>query len=226
MSDYMLPYEVRQNGLAGWPENVVQRAPMLRMGIPVMADKWDQFALMGRMFNIHETTIGTPINGGAIDAAGIVLTAPWVRFTVPTGTTIFPRHLNVTLQAAAGTLTEMALVYTNTDTFTSGGTAITVLNWRTDAPRASAVTNAFIGPTGGANVEGALSSPRAIYQFTFPLAFGANENALMAVDQWWDQLIPIIGPASVCLFLGAAGTTPSALYSFDWAEVATTNIKE
>ena len=39
------------------------------------------------MFNLKQTTIGTALTGATQNAAGIVLTVPWVRFTVPTGYT-------------------------------------------------------------------------------------------------------------------------------------------
>lgn len=213
--------EVFQDALRALSDGNTPPFPQLRMGVPVGADKWDLFALQGRMYNIHETTIGTPLNTGAVDNAGIVLTAPWVRFTVPTGVTVFPRHLNIAFEADAGTLTETALIYTTSDTYTSGGTAITVRNWRTDNPQTSAVTNAYVGPSGGAIVEGTIANPRAIYQAVVPTAFGANQTDMFVVDLWWDQLIPIVGPASVILYVTGAGTAATALYSMDWAEVPT-----
>ena len=49
---------------------------------------------------------------------------------------MFPRHLNLSVATAAGTVNEIALVYSQTDSFTSStGAAITPLNWRSDNPR-------------------------------------------------------------------------------------------
>jgi hypothetical protein len=117
MSDTL--FEVRQNSLLTLGDGNTPAVPLARMGFPAVSTKWDMFALAGRMFNLKQTTIGTALSGGTADAAGIVLTVPWVRFTVPTGFTIFPRHLNLSVATAAGTYNEIAFCYTQTDTFTS-----------------------------------------------------------------------------------------------------------
>lgn len=220
MSEYQPPYEVRQSAVTALAEGTVIKSPLLKMGVPVGASKWDYFALMGRMFNIKQTTLGTPLSGGTVDAGGIVLTVPWVRFTVPTGTTVFPRHLNLAASAAAGTINEIALAYTQTDTFTSSaGVAITPLNWRTDNPRASAVTNCYVGASGTVNTEAALVGVRALYQNAVPTAFGANQTDQLCIDKLFEDLIPIVGPASVLLYFTGAGTTPAGYFSIDWAEI-------
>jgi hypothetical protein len=217
-------FEVRQNNLLSLGDGNVPANPMTRMGIPAEANKWDLFALMGRMFNAKQATIGTAIAGAAPAAGAIVLTAPWFRFTVPTGYTVFLRHLNISLQSAGGTDTEMALCYSETDSFSSStGTATTPVNWRSDNPRSSIVTSCYAGPSAADNIEAALTRVRAIYQDVVPATFAAN--AQYVVEKWWDDLIPIIGPASVLLFLAAATTTCSATFSMDWAEVPTVSVK-
>jgi hypothetical protein len=217
-------YEVRQNNLLSLGDGNVPANPMLRMGIPAEASKWDLFALMGRMFNLKQATIGTAIAGSAQAAGAIVLTAPTVRFTVPTGTTVFPRHINLSYASAAGTDNEIALIYSETDSYTSGGTAVTPLNWRSDNPRSTAVTNCYVA-AGSAVVEAGLTRVRALYQDVIPTAFGANQTDQYVVDKWFPDLVPIIGPASVLFFFVGATTTSTNYFSMDWAEVPTVSVQ-
>jgi hypothetical protein len=222
-------YEIRQTQLLSLGDGNTPANPLLRMGIPAKCSKWDLFALMGRMYNLKQTTIGTALSGATANNAGIVVTVPWVRFTVPTGYTVFPRHLNLSIAGTTGgadPAAEMALVYSETDSFTSGGTALTPLNWRSDNPRATCVTNCYVGPTGGANVEAAMTRPRAIYQDIVATPMAANQTDQYVVDLWFNDLIPIVGPSVVLLFLTGKTATPTAYFSMDWAEVQTVNVKE
>jgi hypothetical protein len=214
--------EVRQDSLTSLGDGNTPPQALLRMGIAPVASKWDLFALQGRMFNLKQTTIGTAVAGSAQAVGAIVLTAPTVRFSVPVGTTVFPRHLNISFATAAGTDNEIALAYTDTSSYTSGGTAITPLNWRTDAPRATVVTSCVMA-AGSAIVEAALTNVRAIYQDIIPLAFAfaTSYDLKYNVDKWFNSLIPIVGPASVLLFVVGATTTPTVYFSLDWAEVPT-----
>lgn len=213
--------EVRQDSLLSLGDGNAPPQALLRMGIAPVATKWDLFALQGRMFNAHQTTIGTALNGGTADAGGIVLTAPFFRFTVPSGLTVFPRRFNWTFATLPGTMNEIAIAYSVGDTFTSGGTAHTPLNWRTDNPRATAVTNCYIGPSGGANVEAALVTPRVLYQKTIPLAasFASSYTLETTIDVWWDALVPIVGPAAFLVYLGNVTTTSTGYFTCDWAEI-------
>lgn len=217
--------EVRQDNLTALGDGNSVKFPMLRMGMQPVADKWDLFSLSGRMFNLKQTTIGTALSGGTADAGGIVLTVPWVRFTVPSGLTVFPRRLQLALSAAAGTINEIAFVYTDTDTYTSGGTALTPLNWRTDAVAASRVVKAYVGPSGGVITEAAITNPRALVQDALPTALVNTGTDRFSMDKIFDTLIPVIGPASVLLYMTGATTTPAGYFSIDWAEVPTTAVK-
>lgn len=220
-------FEVRQDTLTTLGDGNTPPVPMARMGLPANLSKWDLFALSGRMFNLKQTTIGTALAGSTAAGGAIVLTVPWVRFTVPTGYTIFPRHLNVSVATAAGTDNEIAWIYTNSNSYTSGGTALTPTNWRSDAPVASAMTNVVIGPSGGVITEAALGTVRAIYQDIIPLAFAfaTSYHLQYVVDKWIDDLMPVVGPASVLVFFGGATTTPTGYFSMDWAEVPTASVK-
>jgi hypothetical protein len=213
--------ETRQDSLLSLSDGNTPPQALLRMGIAAVADKWDLLALGAKMFTAKQTTIGTALAGSAADAGGIVLTAPTFRFSVPVGTTVFPRHLNVAFASGAGTLNEIALIYTDTATYSSGGTAITPLNLRAGGA-ATAVTNCYHA-AGSAIVEAALTNVRAIYQDILPLAFtfATSYTLQYNIDKWFNSFIPIVGPASVILYLSAATTASTSYMSFDWAEVPT-----
>lgn len=217
--------EVRQSTLTAAADGTVLRASALKMGVPVGANKWDLLALQGRMFNAKEGTIGTALTFSAADNAGIVLTAPTFRFTVPTGYTVFPRRLNLALIPGATTVdNEIALIYTSADSYTSGGTAVTPLNWRTDAPRATAVTNCY-HCSGSAIVEAALTSVRALHQeiYSVAAAYATSYNLNINKTVLWDEFVPIVGPASLLLFISAKTAAVTGYFSLDWAEIPTTS---
>ena len=218
-------FEVRQETLTTLGDGNTPPVPMARMGFPATISKWDMFALGGRMFNLKQTTIGTALAGATADAASIVLTVPWVQFTVPTGITVFPRHLNLSVAAMAGTLAEIAWIYTGSNSYTSGGTSLTPLNWRADSPSSTSVTNCVVGPSGGVITEAALTSVRALYQDILPATYAANATDQFTIDKWIEDLVPIVGPSSVILYFGGVTTTPTGYFSMDWAEVLTANIK-
>lgn len=215
-------FEVRASALGAYAEGQRLPAPLAKMGLPAVLSKWDHLALMGRMFNLKQTTIGTALAGATADAASIVLTVPWLRFTVPSGLVVFPRRLNLAYAACAGTVSEIAWIYTNTDSYTSGGTALTPQNWRTVGGLTSSVTNVYVGPSGGVITEAALGTVRALYQDCIPAAFAANATDQYALNVRIEDFVPIVGPASVLLYFGGVTTTPTGYVSMDWAEVPST----
>jgi hypothetical protein len=214
--------EVRQNSLLSVGEGNTPPQALLRMGIMPVATKWDLFALGGYMFTAKETTIGTALTGSAADNAGIVTTAPTFRFGVPVGTTVFPRRVNVSFASMAGVDNEMAVVYTDSLTYTSGGTAITPLNWRSDNPRATSVTNCYHA-SGSAIVEAAITNVRALWQSVIPLAFtfATSYTLEKTWDIKFDNLVPIVGPASFLIFLSGKTTANTHYLTVEWAEVPT-----
>jgi hypothetical protein len=219
-------FEVRQDSLTSLGDGITPPVPMARMGFPAKMSKWDMFALSGRMFNLTQTEIGTALSGATAAGGSIVLTVPWVRFTVPTGFTVFPRRLNIAYATMAGTVSEIAWIYTNSDSFTSSvGAALTPRNWRSDNPRTSVVTNCYVGASGTVNTEAALGTVRALYQDAVLATFGANQTDRYTFNVTIDDLVPVIGPASVLVFFGGVTTTASGYFSMDWAEVATVNVK-
>jgi hypothetical protein len=215
--------EIRQFTLGAYSEGSQVLSAAAKMGLQAMLSKWDHFALGGFMFNAHEPTVQTPITGGAVNAAGAVLTAPAIRFTVPSGLTVFPRKLQLAIQTAAGTLNEIGVVVSDGDTYTSGGAAVVARNWRMDDLRASGVTN-LLHCSGAAIVEAALSNPRQLATYTRPAAYTAGETFDGLTTFQWDDLIPLVGPCSFLVFLGAATTALTYTFALDWAEVPSVSL--
>ncbi len=225
----MTDFVVNQTSLLSNGDGTSPMPLMSKMGIVPFLSKWDFLALQGRMFNVHNTTIGTVLAGPTQNAASIQLTIPWFRFTVPAGLTVMPHRLHIALATAAGTNNEMAVVYSMTDSYTSGGTAMATIikNLRSDAvsPRDTAVTNAYIGPTGGVITEAALTSPRVIWtKFkTYAMAASAGEIDVNS-DVAWEHFIPIVGPASFLLYITANTTAPDIEFDLTWAEIPTVSV--
>lgn len=220
MSDERI-LEVRSSVLAQYGDGQLVTGAASKFGVPFTATKWDQFAIAGYMFNVKQATIGTALTGSAAHNDGIVLTAPSIRFTVPTGKAVFPRRFNLAMIPGATTIdNEIAIIYTAADSWTSGGTAMTPLNWRTDAPRASSVTNCY-NASGSAITEAALTSVRSLHQaiFTPAAAFATSYNLNVNYAVEWDDLVPIIGPASFIIYLSAKTAAVTYYFSLDWAEV-------
>ncbi len=217
-------FEIRQDSLTALADGNALPASMLRMGLLSLGNKWDLLALQGRMFTIFQGTIGTVTLGSAADNAGIVTTAPATRLTVPTGYTFFPHRLQYSLTMANTAVdVEIAMLYSQTDSFTSStGTTLVPKNLRPDNPRTSVATSVRTAG-GGANLEAALTNVRIMYQRCLPLGFkfGTSYNSEIAEEYIWDDLIPIVGPASILLFFSAKTSAVSPYHSFTWAEVET-----
>ena len=227
----MYQAQIKQAALFAGTEGYPSPVPQTKDGVAVFQTPWSYYAKMGLMFNVHENVLSTAINGSVADASSLVLTIPTIRFTVPSGTTVLPRRFDLNMATAAGTVTEVAIVYTDTDTYTSGGTALATIikNLRTTngaggAPPATKVTNAYQG-SGTALVEAAMTNPRRLGGLTKGFAAAASAGELFMNSTWeWSDLIPIDGPASFLIFIGAVTTTPSFEFDLTWAEVPTASV--
>ena len=183
--------------------------PQLRMGIPAQAGPWNLFALMCRMYNAHQAVVGMAIAMAAPAVGAIVLTAPcfWLHGR-PRATRCSASPQCVLRHSGNDRQLSLPSSTLRRDSFdaTSAGAAVVPLNWRNDNPRSSIVTNCWVGPSATDLVE-ALTRVRALYQDVIPVEFAATTICNYVVDKWWNDLIPIVGPASVLLY--AAGATAS-----------------
>ena len=187
-------------------------------------DKVDGWIREGRVFQTHNPTIGTALTGSAAAAGGHVLTAPSLRFSVPASTVVVPLLFKATFSAMAGTPNEMAIVATESDTYSSGGTSVTLTAYSmfidASPPRSSVVTNLRSG-SGSALVEGTLVNPRVLDLQYFARADAVSEpKAEMIWNPVQQGVLPYIhGPASFLIYLSAVTTALTYEFVLEWAEL-------
>lgn len=196
-----------------------------RSGALFVADVEDQWRRAGKVFQTHNPTLGTAITFSAAAAGGHVLTAPSIRMSVPTSLVVVPLRLGVTFSAMAGTPNEAALIATDTDTYSSGGTSVTLTAYNTvvdgvTALGTSAVTNLRSG-SGSALVEGTITNPRVIDIQYFARADAVSEPKA----EWrWSAKASggyhyVHGAASILIFISAVTTASAGEFYFEWAEL-------
>ena len=129
------------------------------------------------------------------------------------------------MSAMAGTPNEMAIVASETDTYTSGGTSVTLAAYNaflstTGAPKTSAGTNLRSG-SGSALVEAALVNPRVL-----DIQYFARADAVSEPKAEWDANLAakgsfyyVHGPASVLVYLSAVTTALAYEFVMEWAEL-------
>ena len=216
---------VQQQSRSVSADSAWQSIPSLRDGPMVTADIIHQWVREGRVFQTHNPTIGTALTGSAAAAGGHVLTAPSLRMTIPASTVVVPIRFKATFSAMAGTPNEMAIVASETDTYTSGGTSVTLTAYSAfvhsvGAPRSSAVTNLRSG-SGSALVEAALSNPRVL-----DLQYFARADAVSEPKADWEAALAakgsfyyVAGPATILIYLSAVTTALTYEFLWEWAEL-------
>lgn len=180
----------------------------------------DMWTRQGRVWTASNPAIQTPETMSAAGTA-LTLTAPSLRYTVPAGAVVVPIHV----QFAAGQVTAkndlFAALATASDSYTSGGEALTPYNAIVDgsgtgAEYPSTVTNLLNSDT--AIVEGALTRPRllkiesheSLADAVTPITF--EYNILKG-----DCMVYMVGPASFLAFLVQETTAAEASWSMSWA---------
>jgi hypothetical protein len=219
--------DVKQQGRAYSNDGVSRNLSLTRDGALVTADIVHQWAREGRLFQTHNPTIGTALTGSAAAAGGHVLTAPSIRFSIPAAITVVPLLFKAQFSALAGAPNEFAIVATDTDTYSSGGTSVALTaypefidNLGTGNPHASAVTNLRSG-SGSALVEGTLTNPRVL---DIGYIVRADAAAEPHAEYIWTPLSEglvtyIHGPASFLIYLSAVTTALTYEFVLKWAEL-------
>ena len=201
----------------------------LRDGALVMAPWTLALALEGRVFVANAGTGTSPVTfAGAYDANG-----PDVHLNVPAGTTILPLYIGVNFDAV-GTEATMEIIglASNTGDASATGTASSIFNMRTDAPRLSGCT--FTGAVDAAGV----TDPNAgnFYEFwheSRPLTdtVATSENDRIGLVFEWstarDGLPPVIvgnGAEGSCLVVYAASNAGTGFITVVWAEIPSTTV--
>ena len=186
-----------------------------------LVDAWTRD---GRVFITNNPVIGQPETMSA-NGTAITLTAPSIRFTVPSGMMVVPIHVAVS-NLRVITLDDLfAVIATGSDSYTSGGDAVlmtaknAVIQPNSGAMRSSGVTNLHYSDT--AIVEAALVNPRLLKRIK-------HEGVAGEVDAPWepeynilkgDPMVYIEGPGSFLVFAIQQTTAAEAEWSMSWAEL-------
>lgn len=192
----------------------------LRDGSLVIADFRQALAMEGRAFMMQIGTEDAPVaSTTAIDDQLV-----WMVLDVPSGTTVMPYWG----QAVVGTWTTSTLLNYMIEIdnaqarYTSGGTAFTPLNLRTDAP-ISSNCSAYVGTditTAAKTASGSLE----VYRESIEVNSG-NAGDYWPKMEYAPATMPVvIGPASICVHFGATTADVTAYGNLFWFEVPTSSI--
>jgi len=109
----------------------------LRDGTISTASFINAMSIEGRVFHIDVGTFSSPIT---FTAGGLVVTTPDVAGVVPSGVCIMPIELAVQIETEGTVLiAEICAISGANGTVSTAGTAVTPVNYRTDAPYSSAM---------------------------------------------------------------------------------------
>lgn len=179
----------------------------------------DMWTRAGRVWTGGSPAPQTPETMSGAGTA-ITLTDPSVRYTVPAGAVVVPIHFRSTFAQVTAKNDLMVVICTASDSFTSGGEAITPYNAlvspNTDIEVASTVTNLLNSDT--AIVEAALVRPRTLKT----IRSDSLADATLPMDWEYnilkgDPMVYLIGPASFLVYHVQETTAAEALWSMSWA---------
>lgn len=208
---------VKQDSFPSYGEDVGGRLRLNRRGELVVNDFLQQAAIDGRCFNIALATPDTTASA----STSYVATDPAIIFTVPTGTTVIPYHLNVCLEDAAGTDNYIIVGCDTADLYTSGGRAAsTANNLRSDSPHTSNVGDIYEGDTAIVMVDPAAGE-RTLWSWCDPFVDAAGAHTGVVV--WEPRVAPVlVGPATFYVHIYGS-TAPEFSFSIQYVEIPTVN---
>ena len=182
----------------------------------------DMWTRDGRVFISSNPTIGTPETMSAAGTA-YTLTAPSLRFTIPSGKLVVPIHVQLEVATVIAKNDLFMVMVSDTDTFTSGGEAMAAARnafvQSSKALRATGVTNLLHSDT--ALVEAAVTSTRTLKVLR-------REGQAAELNTTWmpeynilkgDPMVYIEGPASFLVFAVQETTAAEAEWTISWAEL-------
>ena len=177
----------------------------------------EQYAKEGRVFVANMGSVTTPIT--------FLVTAAnrpdaWIR--VPSGTTIIPISVHVTLEAMAGTATEIDVRTCANDigNGTSSAADVGPLNMH----RGSSITSLCTARQLATADTTAETTPISIYRKSYILANAAGEDSKGAFVTREMMGYPVLkGAATWEVFVAATTTQAVGYVVMTWAEVLTTN---
>lgn len=180
----------------------------------------DMWTRQGRVWTASNPAIQTPETMSA-NGTALTLTAPSLRYTAPAGSVVVPIHVQFAAAQVTAKNDLFAVIATASDSFTSGGEALTPYNAIVDgsgtgAEYPSTVTNLLNSDT--AIVEAALVRPRLLkIESHESLADAVTPTAFEYNILKGDCMVYMIGPASFLAWLVQETTAAEASWSMSWA---------
>src|SRR3990167_7715972 len=183
----------------------------------------NQWTSEGRVFISGPPAVGTPETMSAAGTA-LPLTAPSIRYTVPSGKLVVPIHAAVSGTRVITKDDLFAVIVSETDTYTSGGEACKAAR--------NAIVQGSAAQIRGVGVTNLLRSDTAIVEAALVnyqvLKIIKHEGVTGEVDAPWepeynilkgDPMVYLVGPASFLVFAVQETTAMEALFTLSWAEL-------
>lgn len=188
------------------------------MGNVINCD-WIQHRInSGYGFNFANITPDTTITGTVNYAA----TTPCILLSIPTGYTMVPFYINISIEDSAGTDNHILVGCDASDLYSSGGsTAGSALNClRTSGGGTSAATG-YNGKTAIVMTD-PTATERSLFHWCNAFADANTEPP--RVVTWQPQYPPVlIGPSTLYVYVYSASTAMEFEYSVQWVEFLSTS---
>ena len=199
-----------------------------RRGELVVCDFWTQLVLDGRMFHLQIGTESTPVNA-TIDIADTLV---WALVDGTAGTTILPAMYEESfdLITDATDVDVMFEIDRAKNRWISGGSSFVPTNLRTDTPRVSVATKAYVGTdiTTAAKTAVPGSIEMGHHKFFEDNIATGTGNAFhkYVLNGRKRPLGVIVGVGSMLGHFGCATATndTTGFGSMEWAEIPTTAV--
>ena len=174
--------------------------------------------LTGQMFNASGATQDATVTG----TTSFSTTTPTFLLDVPANTTAIPAYMSLNQAGnVAGAAITVLMETDNADRYTSDGTAATVLNKQTASSNTALST--FFSATNSAITATDAYGVRIMGLVTGQDISPAEGIITEIVWTPTSGLELLVGPAAWLVYTYAGTTGPTWLWSFSWAEIATTD---
>ena len=220
MSDRLVGVRMQDSLPARTSDGDVVNIRANNRGEIVMIDQYQQWVADGVVFQANNAALETGTLSVTTFASGG--TNPFFSCTVPSGTTMIPLEVSLTQDgSAAGNAWDLYMGYENADLFSSGGTAVSVNNMRTDDPKTTSLTNVLTTAT--------LTAPtddRVIHSGIYTQ--NVDDPKHSDDSFYWTarkNIAPIlVGASTFYIYAWVTGTAPTLFFRVVWAEFNTTQV--
>lgn len=211
-----------RTGLATLADGIGGRGALGRDSAQIVRDAVLAYKLAGRVFFAQQGNAGTKLDFAetAYDED-----QPQVALRVPSGVTIIPISLAVTLEDLAGTENHVIWSATTNDIGNGTSTGLTVSNARIGASNPTSLVTARSLYTANATAATGLVELKRWYRpFASAAATDGGKPEDYLADILRDSWLPIlVGPATLQAHI-YGGTAPQGFGEYQWIELATGDI--